>query len=440
MVAREAASEATSDRMLTRSIRRHLLMALVLAFLLVGGVGAWAALTEISGAVVASGTVVVESNVKDVQHREGGIVKEVLVRDGDSVAAGDLLVRLDDTVTRANLAVITRQLVELGARQARLVAEQTGEEEADFSTGGYDGPGRAEIEESQQALFAARRSTLAGRKQQLGEQIVQFERQIEGFAAQRDGKSDEIRLIEDELRDLEDLLAKKLIARNRVTALRRDRARLVGERGGYIAQIAQAREAMSERRIQVLQLDDERRAEVLQELQEVRARIAQLEEQKIAAEDQLSRIEIRAPRGGYVHQLAVHTIGGVVAPGETVMRVVPQTDQLVIEARVPPVSIDQIGAGQKARVRFPSFDQRVTPEVLAHLASIAPDLSRDERTGTDYYTARLTIDEGELAKLDGKALLPGMPVEVFVETQERTVLSYLVKPLGDQIAHAMRER
>lgn len=439
MAGRDAERIAGSDGALSASVRRHLLASLFLAFLLVGGVGAWAALTEISGAVVATGTVVVESNVKDVQHREGGIVAEVRVRDGDSVAAGDLLVRLDDTVTRANLAVITRQLVEFAARQARLVAEQSGASAVDFS-GGHDGPGRAEIEQSQQALFEARRSTLAGRKQQLGEQVVQFERQIEGFAAQRDGKGEEIRLIEDELRDLEDLFARKLISRNRVTALRRDRARLIGERGGYVAQIAQAREAMSERRIQILQLEDERRAEVLQELQEVRARIAQLEEQKIAAEDQLSRVEIRAPRAGFVHQLSVHTIGGVVAPGETVMRIVPKADQLVIEAQIPPVSIDQVAAGQSARVRFPSFDQRVTPEVTAHLASVAPDLSRDERTGADFYTARLTIDEGELAKLDGKALLPGMPVEVFLQTGERTVLSYLVKPLGDQIAHAMRER
>jgi len=443
--ARANAAQPDSDRFLRRSIRRNLAVGLALVALLVGGAGAWAAMAEIAGAVVATGTVVVESEVKQVQHQEGGIVQEIRVRDGDAVAAGDLLIRLDDTVTRANLAVVTKQLLELGARQARLAAEQAEAAEVVFaapvetSSGAQAGLWR-EIAESQQALFAARRVALAGRKRQLEEQIVQFERQIEGLAAQRDGKAAEIALIEEELTDLEALFAKKLVAKSRVTALKRDRARLVGERGGFIAQIAQAREAISERRIQILQLGEERRAEVLTELQEVRGRIAQLEEQKIAAEDQLRRVEIRAPRSGVVHQSAVHTIGGVLAGGETAMLIVPQEDGLVIEAQVAPVNIDQIGPGQAARVRFPSFDQRTTPELAATLLTVSPDLSRDETTGLTFYTARLAIAEEELVRLSGRALVPGMPVEVFLTTQDRTVLSYLVKPLTDQIAHAFRER
>jgi HlyD family secretion protein len=420
---------------------------LALVLLLAGGVGTWAAIAEISGAVVASGTVVVESDVKKVQHQEGGIVREIRVRDGDMVAAGDLLLRLDDTVTRANLAVVSKQLLELAARQARLEAEQSGAERVVFGddvAGPSMLPGqgglRAEIEASQQALFEARRTALAGRRNQLEDQIVQFERQIEGLAAQRDGKAAEIALIEEELADLEPLFAKKLVAKARMTALRRDRARLVGERGGFVAQIAQAREAISERRIQILQLGEERRAEVLQELQDVRSRIAQLEEQQIAAEDQLRRVEIRAPRAGIVHQLSVHTIGGVLAAGETAMLIVPREDVLVVEARIPPVSIDRVASGQAARVRFPSFDQRVTPDVAARLVTVSPDLTRDEVSGLDFYTARLAISEEDLEALQGQSLVPGMPVEVFMTTGERTVLSYLVKPLSDQIAHAFRER
>eukprot|EP00873_Tetraselmis_striata_P003504 jgi/Tetstr1/423768/TSEL_001409.t1 len=434
-----------SDKALSLSIRRHVLAGLALIAFLVGGAGAWAAYSEIAGAVVAIGTVVVESDVKQVQHQEGGIVHEIRVRDGDLVAAGDLLLRLDDTVTRANLAVVTKQLMELGARQARLLAEQSGAEEVTFAAADYEGETgapslRREIEASQQALFDARRAALAGRKKQLGEQIVQFERQIEGLEAQRDGKSEEIALIEEELSDLQGLLDKKLVAKTRVTALRRDRARLVGERGGFIAQIAQAREAISERRIQILQLKEERRADVLEELQDVRGRIAQLEEQQIAARDQLRRVEIRAPRTGIVHQSAVHTIGGILAGGEVAMLIVPREDVLVVEAQIAPVNIDQIGPGQKARVRFPSFDQRTTPEVEATLVTVSPDLSRDDTTGLTFYTTRLTISENELARLEGKALLPGMPVEVFVTTQSRSVLSYLVKPMSDQITHAFRER
>ncbi|MBO6933291.1 MAG: HlyD family type I secretion periplasmic adaptor subunit, partial [Roseibium sp.] len=191
---------------------------------------------------------------------------------------------------------------------------------------------------------------------------------------------------------------------------------------------------------QILQIDESYRAEVLEQLQEARSRIAQLEEQKIAAEDELTRVEILAPRNGYVHQLSVHTIGGVISPGETVMQIVPREDQLIVEAQVRPVDIDQMAPGQNARVRFPSFDQRTTPELNATLLTVSPDLSEDERTGMTYYVARLSIDDEELDKLGEQALVPGMPVETFLKTGDRTVLSYLVKPVTDQIAHALRER
>lgn len=434
--------EEPSDSFLASSIRKHLVFSLALAVVLVGGVGGWAANTEISGAVVASGTVVVESNSKQVQHREGGIVREITVRDGDVVQAGDLLIRLDDTVTRANYTVVTKQLDELYAQEARLLAERDDADLIVFSPkgGAVAGAPQSVIEDSQIRLMEARRNSLRGRKQQLGEQIRQLEQQIEGVEVQLNAKKTEISLVEEELGVLEKLLEDKLVGKTRVTTLRREKAELEGDLGGLISQAAQAQEAISERKIQILQIEADARAEVLELLQEVRSRIAQLEEQKIAAEDELSRVEIRAPRSGYVHQLAQHTLGGVVAPGETLMLIVPKEDLLVVEARIQPANIDQLSPHQQATLRFPSFDQRTTPELKARLLTVSPDLTMDEASGLSYYTARLTIPEAELAKLNGKHLVPGMPVEAFLKTDDRTVLSYLVKPVSDQIAHALKER
>jgi len=431
------------DRQLTRSVRRHLLAALLVSVLLVGGFGGFAALARISGAVVAPATVVVESNVRRIQHQEGGIVREIAVENGDRVAAGDLLVRLDDTVTRANLAVVSRQLVDLYAQEARLVAERDGLDVATFNErarGLADDDQLALVEESQTSLMQARRNSIAGRKDQLAEQIVQYRSQIEGLDSQLSAKGEEIALIEDELVDLTALLEKRLVARARVTALQRDRTRLQGEHGGLVAKIAEINEAISERRILMLQIDEQSRAEVLEQLQDTRARIARLEEQKIAAEDQLRRVEIRSPHAGTVHQLAVHTVGGVVASGETLMLIVPQGDLLVIEAQVQPRDIAQIVPGQQARVRFPGFDQRTTPELAAHVRTISADLARDAVTGARYYIVRLVIPDEELSRLDGGLLVPGMPAEAFITTEERTILSYLVRPVTDQIAHALRER
>ncbi|UES54004.1 HlyD family type I secretion periplasmic adaptor subunit [Roseibium aggregatum] len=433
-----SSSSTNADDMLRHTVRNHMLFALLLTIVIIGGIGGWAAFTEISGAVVSSGTIVVESNIKQVQHREGGIVRDIRVKNGDVVEAGDLLIRLDDTVTRANLTVITKQLTDLTAQELRLAAERDDLQTIEWPEQRVASLG--DVERGQQLLLEARQNSKEGRKNQLEEQIRQFNKQTEGLEAQVAAKTSEIELIGEELGDLGGLLDKQLVSKSRVTALRREKARLDGEYGDLIAQIARTREAISERHIQILQIEETYRAEVLENLQEVRSRIAQLEEQKIAAEDELTRVDILAPRNGYVHQLAVHTIGGVIAPGETIMQIVPREDQLIVETQVRPVDIDQMSPGQHARVRFPSFDQRTTPELNAELLTISADLNQDERTGMSFYVARLVIDESELTKLGDQALVPGMPVETFLQTGDRTVLSYLVKPIRDQIAHALRER
>lgn len=434
----DASPSNPADEALSKTVRSHLYFAVLVTLFVVVGIGGWATFMEISGAVVSSGTVVVEGNIKEVQHREGGIVSEIKVKDGDVVKSGDLLISLDDTVTRANLAVITKQLRELTAQELRLEAERDDKQAISWSGERIETLG--DIERGQQLLLEARQKSKDGRKNQLQEQIRQFNQQTRGLDAQVSAKDTEIELIAEELVDLEGLLKKNLVPKSRVTAVQREKARLQGEYGDLIAQIARTKEAISERQIQMLQIEESYRAEVLEQLQEARSRIAQLEEQKIAAEDELTRVDIVAPRGGFVHQLSVHTIGGVIAPGETVMHIVPREDQLIIEAQVQPVDIDQLAPGQEARIRFPSFDQRTTPELSAKLLTVSADLTEDERTGMSYYTAKLIIADKELEKLGTQTLVPGMPVETFLQTGDRTILSYLVKPVTDQIAHAMRER
>ena len=424
------------------SLRRHLLAAGAVVVLLAGGLGAWAGLAKISSAVVANGVVVVESNVKRVQHREGGIVREIRARNGDLVAAGDLLLRLDDTVTRASLAIVSTQLDGLHAQAARLVAERDDVAEISFPEAlmrRADEPAIRAAISGQQALLRARRASLKGRKEQLREQIGQFEKQVEGLEVQQVSKEREIELNARELGDLETLFAKALIPASRIYALRRDRARLVGERGGFIAQIAQTKEAISERRIQILQIEEDIRAEVLQQLQDTRSQIAQLTERENAARDELRRVDIRAPRSGYVHQLAVHTVGGIIGPGETAMLIVPREDLLIIQARIEPMDIDRLSRDQPVVVRFPNFNLQTTPELEARVLSVSADLEIDRATGLSYYTARLALSDGEKEKLGGNVIVPGMPVEAFIVAGDRTVLSYLLKPLADQIRHAFRE-
>ena len=432
----------SSDQVIALSIRRHLLWLAGFVFLLLGGIGVWVSIAEIVGAVIASGSIVVESHSKQVQHQEGGIVKQILVRNGDLVQAGDLLIQLDDTVTRASLALVVRQLIELNAQQDRLQAELVNQPVIAFTQQNWGEKHQTllvSIQQNQTELMQARRKSLQGREGQLNEQIRQFEQQIVGLQAQRDAKQKEMRLVNDELKRYETLYKKKMVAVSMHSELRQNSAELAGEYGAFIAEIAQAKEAISERKMQILQIQEDALVEILQQLQDARLNIAKLEEQKIAAEDQLTRIEIRAPRSGYVHNLTIHTLGGVIQPAETLMLIVPREDLLLVEALIAPVDIDKLSLNQDATIRLPSFDQRTTPELSAKLKLIAADLLQDQTTGMQYYQARLEIPDSELAKLNGKVLIPGMPVEVFVKTENRTILSYLMKPITDQVAHALRE-
>jgi HlyD family secretion protein len=427
----------------SRSIRRHLTLGLALSALLVFGAGGWSATAQLSGAVIAPGVLVVDSNLKKVQHPTGGVVGEVRVRDGDKVKAGDVVVRLDETVTRANLAMVSKSLDELYARQARLEAERDGADRIETPAEIADRVGRPEVARSfngERRLFEFRRSARAGQKAQLKERIAQLGEEAQGLTGQIAAKKRESELIAQELEGVRDLWRKNLIQIQRVTALERDAARIEGERGALAASLAQSKGRASEIALQILQIDQELRSEVSKELREVQGKIAELVERKIAAEDQLKRIDIRAPQDGMVHQSIVHTVGGVISPADTLMVVVPESDVLTVESKISPADIDQVRVDQLAFLRFSAFNQRTTPEINGRVSRISADLSTDQRTGQTYYTIRIAVTPEELAKLGSVRLIPGMPVEAFVKTQDRTMLSYLTKSMTDQVNRAFRER
>ncbi|MBZ9709300.1 HlyD family type I secretion periplasmic adaptor subunit [Mesorhizobium sp. ESP7-2] len=428
--------------MIDRTIRRYLLGGVAACILLVGGAGSLAAVTELSGAVIASGKLVVDSSVKKVQHPTGGVVGEILVREGDAVKSGQVLIRLDETVTRANLAIVTKGLDEFEARLARLEAERDDHADIAFPTSltsRRDDPNVGRAIAGEQSLFDFRRQARAGQKAQLEERIAQLSQEASGLAEQRTAKSREIELIRTELDSIRTLWLKKLVSIDRLTALERDAVRLDGEHGQLTASIAQSKGRIAETRLQIIQVDQDLRSEVATELRDVQGKISEFVERKVSAEDQLKRIDIRSPQDGVVHQLAVHTIGGVISPGEVIMLVVPVADDLTVEARIAPQDIDQLSLGQDVALKLSAFNQRVTPELNGVVNEISADLSVDERSGAGFYTVRVSLPRWELKKLNGLTLAPGMPVEAFFSTGSRTMLSYLVKPLADQIARAFRE-
>ena len=427
----------------SHSIRRHLIAGLAVSLLLVGGIGTWAAATSLSGAVVASGHFVVDSYVKKVQHPTGGVVGQIFVSEGDTVEAGDVVMRLDATQTRANLAIVVKRLDELTARLARLQAERDDLDSITFPsalTQRADEPEVASIINSETSLFAFRRESRAGRKAQLEERIAQYRHEIEGLKAQEMAYAEGLEVLQGEIASQEALFKQGIVSVQRLNGLRTEAATFGGERGEKIAYQAQAAGKIAETRLQILSIDNDLKTEVGQELREVQAEIGEYVERRVAAEDELRRIDIIAPQAGVVHQLAVHTVGGVISPAEPVMLIVPEGDDLALEVRIRPQDIDQIRPGQKAMLRLSAFNLRTTPELEGYVSRVAADLSTDEQSGLSYYLIRISVPAGEIARLGELVLVPGMPAETMIRTGDRTALSYLVKPLSDQVAKAFREQ
>ena len=425
------------------SIRLHLIVGLAVVVVLAGGLGGWASTAQISGALIAPGSVVVDSNVKKVQHPTGGVVGEVRVRDGDLVKAGDVVVRLDDTVTKAGLAIVTKNLNGLWARAARLEAEQQGVAKINFPSmllDHTDDPDVKAVMASESKLFEVRSTGRIGQKAQLRERVAQLNEEIAGLTAQETAKSHEIELVQKELVGVRQLYEQHLVQMSRLTTLERDAARLEGERAQFIASRAQAKGKITETELQIIQVDKDLVSDVSKDLRETNDKIGEFVERKVTAEDQLRRIDIRAPQDGMVLQSTVHTVGGVISAGDAIMMIVPQADNLSVEAKVNPQDIDQLQIGQKTLLRLSAFNQRTTPELNGVVSRVSPDTTTDQRTGQSYYTIRVSMPPEEIARLGDVKLIPGMPVEAFVQTGDRTMLSYLAKPLHDQLMRAFREK
>ena len=426
-----------------RSIRFHLVVGMVVVLVLGGGIGGWAATAQISGALIAPGSVVVDSNVKKVQHPTGGVVGELRARDGDVVRAGDVVVRLDDTVTKAGLAIVTKNLNGLWARAGRLEAEQRGAERIHFPAVLLEQIADDEVKNviaSETKLFNVRLASRTGQKAQLRERVLQLNEEINGLAAQQAAKAREIELIEKALIGVRGLYNQQLVQLSRLTVLERDAARLAGERAQFMAARAQAKGKITETELQILQIDKDLVSEVSKDLRETNEKIGEFVERKVTAEDQLRRVDIRAPQDGMVLQSTVHTVGGVITAGDAIMLIVPQTDSLSVEARVNPQDIDKLVIGQKTLLRLSAFNQRTTPELNGVVSRVSPDTTTDQRTGQSYYTIRISMPASEIARLGDVRLIPGMPVEAFVQTGDRTMLAYLAKPFNDQLMRAFREK
>ena len=415
---------------------RVLLVALVLG-------GGWMALMPLAGAVVVPGNLVVQSNVKTIQHPTGGVVAEVPVHNGSRVNIGDLLLRLDATQAQASLQMVSKQLDESRARMARLIAERDGlplpEIPAEMAAR-LDESAVKNLLASEETQFKARANARYSQKDLLQSRVAQLGEEIAGLDSQVASKGKQLELIAGELTGVQDLYDKRLVPLTRLTTLQRETARIEGERGQLISAIAETKAKVGEAQLQIVKLDQDFRTDVVKELGETQGKAAELEQRGVAARDIIDRIELRAPTSGIIHQLSAHTIGGVIRAGDAIMEVVPDSDDLQIEARLQPNDIDQVQAGQKALIRFSAFNQRVTPQLVGLVSYVSADVSHDQQTNAAYFTVRMTLPDDERRRLAGLQLVSGMPAEVFMQTGSRTMMSYLLKPITDQFNRAFVER
>ncbi len=417
---------------------------LVLIVVLFCGSIAWAHFSEISGAVIATGTVGVHGEPKAIQHVDGGIVEQIHVSAGDRVKKGDILLDLDDTNLAANLAIYRGRLRDALIRRNRLIAEMR--EEQSFAAPDPNDVQRyhlADISatmEQQRVLLKIRTQSLQGEVEQYDKKIAQLQNQIEGARAIRHQKLLEIDIYNVERSSIEKLVATKTMAENKLLTYDRAVIELRSDIASQEAEIARLENSISEAEIARLQIHKQMRERVASELDELEVKIDEMKQQISATALQLDRTSIRSPIDGIIHELAVHTIGGVIQPAQTIMQIIPTEEDFQIEVNSDIYSVDEIRVGREAVVRFPSFHQRTTPEIFGRVKQVSPSSVIDPKTGAAFYRVRITISQSELVKLGDNVLIPGMPVEAVMPTASRTVLSYLLKPLGDQLARALREQ
>lgn len=432
--------QPVSDELGTRKV---ILVGTIIVLIFFGFFGAWAVFAPLDSAAIASGTVAVENNRKTIQHLEGGLVQDILVRNGDKVTVGQPLIRLVGIQTRAQLQLIRGQRNALLARAARLRAERDGNSGISFPDELTAQSEDLRVQESmlgQLNIFEARRDAISGQGQILGQRVAQFREEIIGLQAQIRSADEQIVLIDDELVGLQTLFDKGLTPKSRLLALQRRKAEIQGERGQNLAAIARAKQNIAEAEIRIFELRTEQVSEVVSELREVETELLDLEERLGAAEDVQRRTDVISPVDGVIVDMQVHTTGAVIQPGERLMDVVPGNEKLVIEARVTPTDIDVVHAGLPAQVRLVAFNQRITPTVEGVVSSVSADRLTDEATGEAYFTARIELANPDDPSLAGLVLLPGMPAEVLIRTGERTLVQYLVSPVQQSFTRSLTEQ
>lgn len=423
-----------------RSIRRLGYLILLVAF---GGFGGWAATARIDSAAVAPGTVTVESYRKTVQHLEGGIVKEILVKDGDAVREGDILLRMDGTQAHAQLEIARVQYFSAQALESRLLAERNQAETIQIPEelkAEDSDPRVREAINTEQQTFIARRAALKGEIALLRQQIEQLQEQTRGLDALAKSKQQRITSYSSEANDFGQLAKQGFSDKLRQRELERAAAELEGERAQHLSDLSRAKLQMGQAELQILQLQKRLQSEVAEQLREVQAKLFDLRERMRALQDTVARTIVRSPASGTVVGMAVHTAGGVLSPGTPILDIVPQGEQLIVEAHVQVTDIDKVHPGLLADVRFSSFKSRTTPVLEGNVMTVSADRLVDRATNLPYYLARIRVPETELSKLQGQILVPGMPAEVFVNTGERTMLQYLLQPFLDAAARSFREK
>lgn len=425
-------------------LRSFMILGLICLAILVGGFGYWSATTQISGAVIAPGQIEVDQNRQVVQHPDGGVVAEILVDEGDVVAEGDTLIRLDPTLLQSELTIVEDQFFELAARRARLRAERDGADEITFDPevleAAAENESVAELVEGQRNLFDARSESIQREIEQLGKRSEQIADQVRGIDAQQVALERQLELIEQELVDQQALLDRGLAQASRVLSLQREQARLAGQVGQLTAQKAQAEGRITEINIEVIKLDTQRREEAITTLRDLQTNERELAENRNALLERLSRMEVKAPVSGVVYGMQVFAKRSVIRSAEPVLYLIPQDRPLVIATQVEVIHIDKVFVNQEVTLRFSALDQRETPELFGHVVKLSPDAFQDEATRQSYYRAEIVLQDGEMDRLpQNVTLIPGMPVEAFIKTNDRTPLAYLTKPFMDYFSKAFRE-
>jgi len=423
--------------------RRPIRIGGIIILMTFGVFGVWASLAPIDSAALAPGVVTVESNRRTIQHLEGGIVRDILVQDGDTVKAGDVLLRLEDTRAKAQLNILDDDLASDLAVEARLIAERDGLKAPVYPQELLDHIAQSKDDSmvsGQTNLFHARMTAIGGQKLILEQRVAQYKEQIVGLEALKTSKEVQLGTIQEELNGLADLLKDGYVTKSRVLALQREEARLQGEIGDHVSSIARAEQGIGEAKLQIFQLDKQHQEEVAKDLRDVQNRILEARQKVVAADDVMRRIDIVAPVSGTVLNLAVHTKGGVIAPGAAIMEIVPNNDALVLEVQISPLDIDSIHVNDQVAIHISAVDTRLTPVIYGTLETISADRITDQRTGNSFYKGRVTISKEQLDRLGEHKLHSGMAVEAMVQRGEQSVLHYLLKPLIDSLTRSFKEK